>query len=192
MKHVQHVRGKWVARVSVHDDLGHLIGKRELVEELPGDAKSRERQAHAVLNRFFATIDDAREVQAANRPTLSTAAKAHYRAELEADDKGRAVQTALPRGALASARSVYATRLRLAVAGHLDKTEVEALIGYAADDLIRRGLAPDVPRKELLRSLADVQLEALARFEERDSGQVKVTPTSNPLLTAPDPEPKTE
>ena len=124
MKHVQHVRGKWVARVTVPDELRDIIGKRELVEELPGDAKSRERQAHAVLNRFFATIDDAREVLSANRPTLSTAAKAHYRAELETDDKERAVALAgLPSGAMAPARSIYATRLRLAAAGHMDKEE---------------------------------------------------------------------
>ena len=109
MKHVQHVRGKWVARVTVPDDLRDIIGKRELVEDLPGDGKGRERQAHAVLNRFFATLDDARAVLAANRPTLSTAAKAHYRAELEADDKGRAVQGATGPGALRPIRWLCCT-----------------------------------------------------------------------------------
>ncbi len=82
MKHLQHVRGKWVVRVTVPEELREIVGKRELVDyELPSDAKARERKAVAVINSFYATIDEAREVLASRCPTLSTAAKAHYRAE---------------------------------------------------------------------------------------------------------------
>lgn len=186
MKNVQHVRGKWVARVTVPDELRPFIGKRELVEELPSEAKARERRALAVLNGFHAQLDDARDKLAASRPTPASAAKAHYQAELLADDLGRAdpgIATAAP---ALPYRRIYARKLRLLVAGKLEAEEAEAVIGYAANDLAARGLAPDMRRADLLKLLAEVQLEALARFEERDSGQVKVTPPSLPILNVPD------
>ena len=69
------------------------------------------------------------------------------------------------RAAMSLSRSVYANRLRLAVAGAVELEELEALIGYAADDLDRKGLAPKVPRAELLRALAEVHLDTLAVAE---------------------------
>lgn len=77
MKNVQQVRGEWVARLIVPAELREIIGKRELVESLPSEAKLRERRALAILNGFHARLDEAREIAAANMPTLSTAAKAH-------------------------------------------------------------------------------------------------------------------
>jgi integrase len=90
---------------------------------------------------------------------------------------------------LSFSRSVYANRLRLLVAGKINDEEAEALIGYAADALKREGRAPDVPRRDLLRTLAEIQLEALERFEERDSGKIKLSPPVHSLLTEPDPAP---
>lgn len=176
--------------MTVPEELRAILGKRELVEHLGGDKKQAERRALAVLNGFHAILDDAREALAANRPTLSTAAKAHYRNELEQDDLGRRVaQTAAVKDFFAHSRQVYAHKLRLLVAGKVERDEAEALIGFAADDLTAKGLAPDTPRPDLLRALAEVQLEALARFEERDRGQVKPDAPVSPLLTAPDPAP---
>ena len=95
MKHLQHVRGKWIVRVTVPEELREIIGKRELIEyDLPADKRARERKAVAVINGFYATIEDAREVLLSHRPTLSTAAKEHYRAELESDDRGRIARNA--------------------------------------------------------------------------------------------------
>lgn len=76
------------------------------------------------------------------------------------------------------------------LADRLVKEEAESLIGYAADDLKARRLAPDVPRADLLRSLAEVQLEALNAFNERDEGKIKASEPTLPLPTEPDPEPK--
>ena len=90
MKHVQHVRGRWIARMTVPDELRAILNMRELVAPLGTDKKQAERQALAVLNRFHAILDEAREAYAANRPTLSSAAKMHDRQELDADDIGRA------------------------------------------------------------------------------------------------------
>lgn len=86
---------------------------------------------------------------------------------------------------------MYANRLRLLIADKVDAEEAEALIGYAADALTREGRAPDVSRKTLLRTLAEIQLVALERSEERDGGLVKAPEPAHPLLTEPDPVPKT-
>lgn len=186
MKYLQHVRGKWIVRVTVPQELREIIGKRELVEnDLPADKKARERKAVAVINGFYATIEDAREVLLSRRPTLSTAAKEHYRAELEADDRGRVVRSTATADVERYSRTIYANKLRLLVAGAMEQAEAEALIGYAADDLKAKGRAPDLPRSLLLRSLAQVQLEALSRFEERDEGAIMLSEPKLPLLTEP-------
>ncbi|MRX51328.1 tyrosine-type recombinase/integrase [Paracoccus sp. S-4012] len=188
MKHVQHVRGRWVARMTVPEELRPILNMRELVAPLGTDKRQAERQALAVLNRFHAILDEAREAYEAGRPTLTSAAKLHYQAELVADDRERLA----PGGAndfMKASRPVYANRLRLALSGTDGREELEALVGYAADDLAGKGFAPDVPRHVLLRALAEVQLDALARFQERDDGRVKPGEPASPLLTAPDPEP---
>lgn len=197
MKYVQLVRGKWVVRMVVPEELRGIIGQRELVEiGLPNEARAREKKAVAVINGFHAKLDEAREVWEslgeASKPTLSSAAKEHFSAELLRDDLARATSTdPATKSFLALSRSVYANRLRLLVGGKVDAEEAEALIGYAADALRREGRAPDVPRHTLLRTLAEIQLEALGRFEERDGGQVKAPAPVHPLLTEPDPVPKT-
>jgi integrase len=190
MKHVQHVRGKWIARVTVPDDLREIIGKRELVAELPTDKVGRDRRAHAVLNGFFAKLEEARDILVSRRPTLSSAAKSLYRTELEADDLGREFQKSGSAEVGRAMRAVYANKLRLLVADKVDRDEAEALIGYAANDLVQRGQAPDIPRRDLLRALAEVKLEALMRFEERDDGKVKISPPTLSILTEVELEPK--
>lgn len=110
MKHVQHVCGKWVARMTVPTELRDMLGMRELVAPLGGDKKEAERKALVVLNRFHAILEEAQEAVAANRPSLSTAAKAHYRAELANDDKARAVRHPSDQAFFAYSRFVYANK----------------------------------------------------------------------------------
>ena len=125
MKHVQHVRGKWVARMTVPPELREMLGMREPVAPLGGDKKQAERQVHAVLNRFHAILDDAREAVAANRPTLTTAAKAHYREELTRHDLERAVRKPAHQEFYTYSRSIYAHKLRLLIAGKVSTEEAE-------------------------------------------------------------------
>ena len=61
MKHVQHVGGRWIARMTIPDELRAILNMRELVAPLGTDKKQAERQALAVLNRFHAILDEARE-----------------------------------------------------------------------------------------------------------------------------------
>lgn len=191
MKHVSFIRGRYVARVTVPEELRAIIGKRELVEPLGGDKKAAERAAHGVLARFHAQIDDARERLDALKPTISTAAKTHYRAELQADDLERRHDEAT----LAALRQITQPRraslLRLVAAGQIVGEEAEALIGYAADALHAKGAAPAIPRAELLKTLAEVQLEAMTQFEARDKGMMIAPEPKLAVLTEPDPEPAT-
>ncbi len=95
MRYVQHVRGKWVVRVTVPEDLRDIMGQRELVDaDLPADTRKRERLAHGIINRFLCQIEEARETLRARAgqpaPALSLAAKAHYESMLRADDEKRA------------------------------------------------------------------------------------------------------
>lgn len=63
MKYVQQVRGKWVVRMVVPEELRGIIGHRELVEiGLPSEARAREKRATAVINSFHAKLDEAWEV----------------------------------------------------------------------------------------------------------------------------------
>lgn len=196
MKYVQNIRGKWTVRMVVPEELRHIIGRNELVQiGLPDNPRAREKMAIRIVNAFQAQLDEACEVweslKEASIPTLSTAAKEHFASELSLDDLERAAPK-LSTGAnfLRDRRSTYANRLRLLVLGKLSDDEAEALIGYAANALRREGRAPDVPRHELLRMLAEVQIEALERFEARDAGNVNSPELRHALLKEPDPVPK--
>ncbi|MBU3033980.1 hypothetical protein [Tritonibacter mobilis] len=90
MKHVQHVRGKWIVRVTIPEELRPILRKRELVEkDLPSDPRARERKAVGIISGFYAQIDAAREVyefkQKHPEVELSAAAKSHYAVTLQAD-----------------------------------------------------------------------------------------------------------
>ena len=95
MKYVQQVRGRWIVRVTVPEELRDIIGGRELVgKDLPSDAKSREKLAHGIINSFFAKIDEAQEIFEARKnmpsPKLSAAAKGHYASVILLDQEKRA------------------------------------------------------------------------------------------------------
>lgn len=195
MKYVQNIRGKWVVRMVVPEELRHIIGRNELVHiGLSDNAKAREKEARRIINSYEAQLDEAREVWEALReasiPTLRSAAKEHYRSELAKDDMERANRSKTDEF-ITKGRATYANKLRLLAAGKLSDDEAEAIIGYAANELRREGKAPQVSRRELLRSLAEIQLEALSRFEERDAGKVSISEPKHHLLTAPDPVPPT-
>jgi site-specific recombinase XerD len=185
MKHLHEIKGRFAVRVVVAPELRGIIGRAELREWLGRDRKVAERNAHAVVARFLAEIDGARDKLAADAPTIRTAARGHYGAELLADDRERGA------GGTAKLRSLTtplrASRLRLLAAGQIDADEGEALMGWAADYLVETGKAPaDVDRAALLKGLAAAQLEALARFEERDQGKVTLSPPTTSILADDD------
>jgi len=157
MKYVQRVRGKWVVRMIVPEELRQAVGQQELVEiGLPDETRARENRATAIINAFHARLDEAREqVEAlaeASTPTLSSAAKSHFRSELVFDDLERAAGLSDCFMAVREFnRSVYATHLRLLVAGKIEDDEAEALIGYAADRRCCRTLTAEDSHRESMR-----------------------------------------
>lgn len=154
MKYVQQVRGKWLVRLTVPDELRAIIGQRELVErDLPSDSRARERLAHGIINRFFARIDEARKVLDARRNspsvTLSLAAKNHYSSTVAADEKKR---RSMPTPA-----QIHAERERafdsLAQAQREDCQTVGSIFNTTTDYDLLAG-ARDFDRNHRLRRLA--------------------------------------
>ena len=57
MKYVQQVRGNWVVRMVVPEELRGIVGQRELVEiGLPSEARAREKSAVKAINAFHAKL----------------------------------------------------------------------------------------------------------------------------------------
>jgi hypothetical protein len=167
LKYVHFIRGNYVARITVPEELRPILGLRELSNNLGPDKKSSEKRAHGAIAGFLEQIEEARLTLQSTRPTLSDAAKAHFRAELIADDRERAVSSneSIARGRAMFAPA-YATLLRLTVDGQTDDEQAEALVGWAADDLIAKGIAEPAQygsqmRRELLEALAEAQLDAM-------------------------------
>ncbi|MFI0849684.1 site-specific integrase [Mesorhizobium sp. IMUNJ 23232] len=182
-------RGEYLVRIIVPPELRGIIGQRELGGRLGADKRIAEKNAHSIIARDLARIEEARERLKAIQPTLSTAAKAHYRAELETDAKERLRDEDVLIGLRQVTQRRRASLLRLVAAGQIVGEEADALIGYAADALHRKGIAPDVPRATLLKALAEAQLDAMAQIEARDKGMLITPEPKSALLTQPDPEP---
>lgn len=188
VKHLHEIKGRFAVRVAVPAPLRGIVFSggpgSELREWLGSDRKAAERTAPEVVARFYRRIDEAKAKLAASTPTLGTAAKHHYTNELAADDRERVVDNARPVASLRSATApTLANKLRGYLAGVVADDEAEALIGYAANDAIASGAASAaLGRKELLRAMAEVHLEAMGVQQARDAGQIAVAPPSSPLL----------
>ncbi|WP_416881180.1 tyrosine-type recombinase/integrase [Marivita sp.] len=126
MKHVQKVRGIWVVRVTVPEELRDIIGVRELVERgLPNDTRQRERLAVGIINGFYARIEEAQEQLAtrgdAPAPHLSSLAKAHYQSKLSVDSQKRSAMPT-PDVIAAEEQRIYE---------RIDKGEISISNGFA-------------------------------------------------------------
>ncbi len=161
-----------------------IVGRPELRKWLGRDQRGAERAAFAIIADFHRVVDDAAATLAASAPTLRSIAQAHYASELLADDRERAVSTTerlvayrkkfAPRGA---------TQLRMLLTDQLSAEEEEAAVSDALDALIGSGHAlPTTNRRAQLKAAVEAQLEAMARFEERDRGIVLSPLPSSPLL----------
>lgn len=185
--------GRFYARIAVPKVVQAVLGKTSLITPIGSDRREAMRRLPGAVAQFQRQIAAAKqEIDTGDLPvlidrlTLTAAMKQHYRAELAADDAERPLSPEV-RTFMELSRSIYAERLRKAVAGQLDGEELEALTGYAADALSAAGNAPAVTRDRLLTALAEVQLDALAAMEGRDAGKVRTVEPQSPLLTQPEP-----
>ncbi|MEO9900243.1 MULTISPECIES: site-specific integrase [Alphaproteobacteria] len=186
-KHILYRDGRFYARVVVPPGLRRIIGKTELREPLGADKRTAERNHHSVVASLLDQIDQARNQLASEAPPLTKIARDFYKRELERDDDERA------NGGKKQARefneltsSIAATSLRRLAVGRVGVEEAETLMGWAADEIADRGEAPAIKgtpeRLELLRLLAEVKLEVLARALERDNGAITLSEPSLPVL----------
>jgi hypothetical protein len=195
-KYLDFYRGQWRARRIIPPHLQPFIPKKDgtprssLEENLGADPKLALRNSHAVLAGFEDTLDLAQQHFERSKPTLDRAAKAFYQDELSADDREREGGVREIINPLFT--PVYASKLRLVAKGILIGEEAEALIGYAADDLIDRKLAVvtgKADRAELLQHLAQVRLDSLSVSQSRDEGSLTEPTPKSSLVNAPEPEP---
>lgn len=185
--------GRFWARIIVPADLVSILGKTELREPLGGDRREAERRLHAAVARFQDRIDAARRQRGADvirlapprsRPlTGAQMGRTHYAEELDIDERTRNAR--LEDGTSpftgyepALFRPAYADLLRRVASGRADDGETYKAIGWAVDKFTARSntnVEPFTPAwRELARTLASVQLEALRRFDERDdTGQAR-------------------
>lgn len=129
-------------------------------------------------------IDDAKATLAAAAPTIRSAAQAHYASELVTDDRERHVAGSNSVAALNALLAPHrAMLLRLLVGEQLSQEEAKGLMGWAVEDAIAKGTASaTTDRRALLKGLAEAQLEAMARAEERDHGKVSPPQPSRAIL----------
>jgi site-specific recombinase XerD len=188
VKHLHLIHGKYAVRVVVPVEFRGLVGKPELRRWVGSDRKAAERAAPSIIAEFYAGIDAAKSELAASTPTIRTAAQSHYKAELLADDRERSVAHGKTLALLKSVSAPpRATLLRLMIADQLGMDQMEALMGYGADAAIATGTAAETTdRRSLLIALAEVQLDAMSRFEERDAGKTTETPPRSNWLQEPD------
>ncbi|MCV0394316.1 MAG: site-specific integrase [Rhizobiaceae bacterium] len=190
MKYVSFARGRYAVRVTVPPELRAIVGKRELVEPLGADKREAERRAHGVIAGFLATLEDAKERLEASRPTLGSVAKEYFRSELEEDDRGRLelgqeTVVGLNRETLA----VMATYTRMVASGQMTGQTAEEWLSSFIDFCEKKGVLPDLPKEELLKVLAHVEMDILAAIEARDKGTLTTPEPKSSLLNEPDPEP---
>ncbi|OAI26172.1 hypothetical protein A1351_15430 [Methylosinus sp. R-45379] len=193
--------GRYFARLVVPAELRAIVGKTELRKPLGADRREAMRalprcvaDLQDVLSRArHAAASDGRAVHSAPaRPmALGAVAHLHYDAALDRDARARDVPKELSGVTVpeinqwsAPARSAS---LRRVASGAASNDEVSAVVGWALEQLKDRGsfAAPHgSPQwRELARTLASVELEALARSLERDRGDYSGKPSFPPLTT---------
>lgn len=179
LRHVQERNGIFYVRLAVPKELQSQLGRSELRADCGRDKRSLNARMHAALADFQRQLDDAREKLTAGSDRRS-AARSFYGRELARHDRERETdQESAP--SHARARELYGIKLRQLVSGNLDPDEAEAIMGWAADEAVAMGEATNVPRPELLRTLAGVELEALITFGQRERHE-PVTEPKHPLL----------
>jgi hypothetical protein len=177
---------QFFARRAVPAKLRPIIGKTELTREIGTTHAEMLRRHYSAGAELDALLQDAQRqldglptpqpVTSPKRTTdLRTIARIQYDAGLGRDDNERAAGT-LPDWSRDRARAHYMVKLQQLRDGKLSDEEAGALIGWAADDVIASSAAPKVSRSDLLRTLAGVQLGALAAFTARDRNEPEPEP----------------
>ncbi|MGE3248270.1 MAG: DUF6538 domain-containing protein, partial [Beijerinckiaceae bacterium] len=197
VKNLMERKKRFYARVVVPQHLRPIVGKHELQKPLGADRRTAIRDLPRAVAGFHDILAAAqRKLASGDRPAprpLSDASMAqlHYDEELAADERARNAP-AEEDGSMADfnqwAAPARATVLRRVAAGRATDEEIAAVVGWAIWQARQRGytaVEAGTPEwRKLGRTLASVELEALARSLERDRGDFAGTPKLE-ILTEP-------
>jgi integrase len=184
IRYLLHVDGRYYARRVVPIELRKIIDKRELQEPLGADRRKALEQLPIALVRIQAKFDHARAALANSEALESAAvlqrslpmsassiAAMHYQERLALD---LAYRQAGPTWASIGIDDLYVQELRAALAGRLNDSEIERVVGDILERYRRRGnvvAEPSSPEwREVAQAVAGAELEALERSVERDEG----------------------
>jgi integrase len=197
VKYLLNRDGRYWARVGVPVALRPVIGKRELLKRLGPDRRDALRLLPGAVADLLSILDAAKVGRRSasaprSRPLfLPQLAAAHYGQELDLDmrerDRGPLYPGHDPAGDATLWRDGYRRVLTKVAAGHAEDDEAGAVIGWAIDAFAERGNTSvqrgTIQWRQLARTLASIQLEALSRQDERDKGNFAGQP-SHPELVA--------
>ncbi len=182
--------GRYYARVVIPERHRKALGKREFTAALGGDKKEAKRKLPALVASFLDQIDAAeRRRTPGARPRVYSSgelAHVHYSEELDRDDR---VRDAGEGGDPIFSKG-YADALKKIASGRADLELTQATIGWAIESFgAQKRVVPPLGSTEwrsLARTLAGIQLEVLARIDERDHGDFSGTPKHTLLIEAPE------
>jgi integrase len=184
----------YYARLVVPKPLRPIVGKTELRASLGSSRSIALRDLPRHVGRFQDELAAARRKLGASSPALGMArrpsisieemARQHYAEQLALDEECR---NADHRYASGFVDEQYVDALRRAVSGGATDDELRESVGWIARKFRERGATNVNPSssdwRSIARTLAAIELEALARTAERDEGDYGGQPT-HPLLTS--------
>ena len=201
IKHLVNRSGRYHARLVVPKDLRKIVGKTELRTPLGGDYRQAVRLLPGAVAQLQHKIALAERQQTGSKVGVGVAryplapdqlALSHYMQRLAFDD----VLRNDPRYAAVSIDDLLVERLRQAIAGKLNDSELQELVGEQIDRFRSLGnLTAERGSDEwriIARALCSAELEALARAAERDEGDYSGRPTTPMLIDAQPPAPPQE
>jgi integrase len=189
VKHLLVRDGRHWARMSVPEQVRHIIGKTELLTALGPDRREALRQLPGAVADMQSQLDAARIQIDGARPaprgrpmTLPAIARAHYADRLYLDSEFRNH----PRYASVGINDGYVADLKRAIAGNVTNDELAEIVGEIVEAFRARGNLAVEPYsrewREVARTLAGIEMEVLRRVFERDEGDFSGAPT-HPALT---------
>lgn len=162
--------GRYWCRVVVPADVRGAFKANELRAPLGGDLAKAKQTCGMHAAGFLRQIAEARACKGVPVQTSAVlVAHRHYAELLSIDDRMRVV----PRYGGTGIDDIRVAELRDVIAGRLDDEAMAAVVGPMVDTYRKHGVTadPGTPAwRELARTVAGVELEALRRVAERDDG----------------------
>lgn len=194
--------GRFFARLVVPKDLRPIVGKTELRAPLGPDRRTAMKLLPGAVAQLQHQIAQAERKAT---PANSTAAPAryplapdqialsHYQQRIAFDEQLRNDSRYANFGYV---DDLYVAELRAGIAGRLDDTRLQALIGEHVERFRRLGNLDAAPGSDewrgIARAICAAELEALARMVERDEGDFTGQPSTPLLVNAKPPEDESE